>query len=331
MAFLNKKAALIAGLLIFAFIISQVNLLQVAAIFANISPQFYLAALLLLFALIFLKGLKWKLILSSQGVGFPAVNCAKYFCIGFLFSAITPGRIGDLVRALYIRNASLPLALSSVVLDRIVDVVMLVLFASIASAYFFLAYNSAIIPFPVIGLMALAIMLGLVFFFRQDYLKPVLRPAFRMLVPHNLKQKVSVGFDEFSASARLIFRRKREFGLSLLVALVFWVLEMVFAYLLILSLGMPIPLHAVLALYPIMILSDIIPISISGLGTREAVAILFFSFLSLPAEQAVAFSLLLFFTGHVLIAFIGFVFYTSEPVDFKSLLRDEGAQQGGVL
>ena len=144
-----------------------------------------------------------------------------------------------------------------------------------------------------------------------------------IFIPKNLKEKVSVGFDEFFSSAKLIFKNKKPFGIAVGVALVFWFFEMVFAYLLLLSLGISLPLFTVFVLYSIMALSDIIPLSISGLGTRDAVAILFFSFLGLPAEQAIAFSLLLFFTGYVLIAFIGFVFYTSEPIDFKSLLQDD--------
>tara|TARA_Y100000310_G_scaffold250097_1_gene256243 strand:+ start:155 stop:397 length:243 start_codon:yes stop_codon:yes gene_type:complete len=73
--------------------------------------------------------------------------------------------------------------------------------------------------------------------------------------------------------------------------------------------------------YPLLALSDIIPISVSGLGTREAIAVFLFSLLALSAEQAVAFSLLLFLTGYLLVAFVGYLFFISEPIELKTLIK----------
>ena len=159
-----KWLAIAVGLLIFLFILSQINIVQVGSILSQANLLYYVSAIALMLVLIYLKGIKWKLILSSQGVEFPAIKCAKYFCVGFFFSSVTPGRAGDLARALYIKSARLPLALSSVVLDRIIDIAMLVAFASVACIYFFFAYNTAIIPFPIIIAIVLSFIVAMFLF-----------------------------------------------------------------------------------------------------------------------------------------------------------------------
>jgi uncharacterized membrane protein YbhN (UPF0104 family) len=82
-------------------------------------------------------------------------------------------------------------------------------------------------------------------------------------------------------------------GASILVRLT----HFVSSYLLALSLGIPISFPAVVAVMSVVGIVVSLPLSIGGLGTREATMIAAFSLLGLPSHQALAFSGLIFFTG----------------------------------
>ena len=313
-----KNFAFLIGFAIFVFILSKVNLPKAMEILSGIKVEFYFLSLALLVVMVLLKGLKWKLVLNSQQSDIGILKASKYFCIGFFFSSITPGRIGDFVRALYLKENNLSTSISSVLLDRVIDIILLVAFSAIASVVFTEVYGGSVISQQIILAMIFAVCVGLFFLFREKYLKIIFRPLFNLIVPENYKQRIAFGFNGIFLSVKKIFLRKKEFIFAVLVGAVFWVIAVVFSYFLAVSLGIVISLEAMFLLYPLILLADLLPISFSGVGTREAIVILFFSFISLSAEQAVAFSLLLFLTGYLLVALVGYIFFVSEPIDIKN-------------
>ena len=72
---------------------------------------------------------------------------------------------------------------------------------------------------------------------------------------------------------------------------------------------------------PLLGLLDLLPISISGIGTRDVTLIFFFGLQAVSAEQAVAFSLLYLFTSYWLIALLGAVVYLRYPIHLPEGLR----------
>lgn len=317
-----KKLAVIFGLMLLAFILLSIDLVKLVEILLLLDVGTYLSALLLLVVLIFSKGIKWKLVLNSQGFKIPVFDAVKYFLIGFFFSAVTPGRVGEVTRAVYIRKkAGLPLALSSVVLDKLIDIILLVVFAFTASIAFIFVYNMQIFPAEVFLIAALLLAVAIFFLFNEKYLKIIARPVFHMLVPEEMKGKLSTSFSEFFSSLKIIFNNKKKFLYSVLFGVLFWFFAVVFSFMLANSIGIRISIEFMFLVYPLLALSDIIPISVSGLGTREAIAVFLFSLLALSAEQAVAFSLLLFLTGYLLVAFVGYLFFISEPIELKTLIK----------
>jgi len=317
-----KKFVVLFGLIIFVFILSSINLESVLEILSLIRLDFFIISFLLLFVILLLKGVKWKLILKSQNTEINLLNSVKYFLIGFFFSSFTPGRIGDITRATYLaRSSSLALALSSVVLDRVIDIVLLVIFASLASIAFFFTYNLTVLPFEILILTGILIFAMIFLLFKEKYLRIILRPAFNLLVPENFKKKIKIGFSDFFLSVKLVLKNKFEFLLAIVIGIVVWIISIVFTYYLALSINLNIPFEFMFLLYPIITLGDILPISVSGLGTREAIIIFLFSFISFTPEHAVSFSILLFLVGYVLVAIIGYLLFLSEPIELKKMLK----------
>jgi uncharacterized membrane protein YbhN (UPF0104 family) len=64
---------------------------------------------------------------------------------------------------------------------------------------------------------------------------------------------------------------------------------------------------------PMVTLVEIVPISISGIGTREAAVIFFFAAVGIGSAQAVAFSIMYLMAGTYLTALVGFLAWLANP------------------
>jgi hypothetical protein len=64
---------------------------------------------------------------------------------------------------------------------------------------------------------------------------------------------------------------------------------------------------------PMVTLVEIIPVSVSGIGTREATVIFFFSAVGIGSAQAVAFSVGYLIAGTYLTALAGFIAWLANP------------------
>ena len=107
---------------------------------------------------------------------------------------------------------------------------------------------------------------------------------------------------------------------SVLLGIIAWMISILVAVFVLLSLNISqIPLLFVFVIVPIITLLEILPISISGIGTRDAALIFLFSYFAVSAEQAIAYSLLYLFTGYFFVALLGVIFFIQNPISLKEL------------
>jgi uncharacterized membrane protein YbhN (UPF0104 family) len=81
-------------------------------------------------------------------------------------------------------------------------------------------------------------------------------------------------------------------------------------------LGINVQFRYVLLMMPMITIVEILPISIAGIGTRDAAAIYFFGVVGVESAQAVGFSLLYVLVGTYLVAAFGFVAWLFKPSKF---------------
>ena len=101
--------------------------------------------------------------------------------------------------------------------------------------------------------------------------------------------------------------------LSTLVLFIQW-------YIIAKSLAIPISLFFTFAIMSISRLFSFLPISFSGIGTRDAALIFLFSLLGLDNELAVAYSLLIFIIIYLFNGFFGFVTWLLRPINIENNL-----------
>ncbi len=306
----------IIGILLFIFILTRIDISSLLAIFASINPALLLLALAVNGVAVVMKSYKWKVIVSTVNDRFSLSDSIRAFLVGFSFSVLTPAKLGDFIRAFYVRNetCSTGIALSTVVTDRLIDIVMLVAISSTGIFLFSYLYHIEILSIMLLLLLAAAIACVIAVIANKSLLSRILRPFFNLFVPATMKQKVSEYYHEFYDGLFAFYRHRAAFSLALVIALLSWIPPFVYGYLLAASISIPVGLSYFVIIIPIISLLDLLPISISGIGTRDAALIFLFGLQGVSAESAVAFSLLYLFMSYWLVALVGAFFWIRHPI-----------------
>jgi uncharacterized protein (TIRG00374 family) len=308
------------GIAIFAFLLLNINISKTVQILSGTNLLLISLSAVIVIPLLFLKAFKWKLIVGMYDKSYPIKTCVKDWTKGFSLSIVTPGRLGDLSRAYYIKDRTgIGKGLTTVVIDRVTDVAILFSMAILGFLSFlalFTAYSS--ILFTVSALFALFV-LAVYLSTKREVTRFILKPVFDRVVPEKHKSGIHFTFHEFYSGIHSVKNEKRQILLAVVIGVFVWIVSLGQYFLLALALGLNVPFLFLLSVMPIVALLDSLPISFSGIGTRDAALIMFFAFISVQKEYAVSFSLLVLFLGYIIIGSIGAFF----------ILKD-GRKKGGA-
>jgi len=310
------KILSLIGIVLFIVILSRIDLGALADILSHTSIFFLILALIVNCVAIVLKSLKWKIIVNSIKPDFSLTDSVKAFFVGFAFSTVTPAKLGDFVRVLYINDSSCApgKCISTVVIDRLIDITLLFSIAFIGIYGFSVFYHIEILSIGTILLIIAGVTAGIYIVLHRPLLSALLRPFFTIFVPGHLKDKISVYYDDFFSGLFVFSHDRTRFFSSVTVGIISWIPPFVYGYLLALAIGIDTGVLFFVLIIPVLSLLDLLPISISGIGTRDIALIFLFSLKGISPEQAVAFSLLYLFMSYWLIALIGSAVYFRYPV-----------------
>ena len=127
--------------------------------------------------------------------------------------------------------------------------------------------------------------------------------------------------NSFPVSLRFT-RTASRFISSVSIGILSWIPPFIYGYLLALSIGIDTGVLFFVLIIPVLSLLDLLPISISGIGTRDVALIFLFGLKGISPEQAVAFSLLYLFMSYWLIALIGAGVYFRTRSQFRKRWPD---------
>jgi len=285
------KVLISLGLIVWVF--SRVNLAEVAGQLASANLWLFLAALALYLVAIAVNGLKWQVLLRAQGVSVPLRAVLEFLFIGFFFNNLLPANVGgDVMRgyglARYTERAAA--AAVSVIVDRIVG---LLAYMSTAGLAAIVAVNitgradlQSVEWVAVVALLVLALGFGTLLSRR---LRALISRFFgwRWLAPlAPIWGRIS---DAFNAYRFRYGALALAFGIALLgilcTTLVNWLLSQ--------SMQGLMPLMAILLFNPIIALVLMVPISIGGIGVSQNAYPFFYGLAGVPADHALAVSLLM--------------------------------------
>ena len=184
----------IVGIALFVYIVLTSNPAAILASFLKIDPVLFVLSIVLSLAVLTLKGLKWKAVIRLHGFDYPLGSSIKVWSTGLFAGIVTPGRIGDFIRAFYLRREGKTFgrSLSTVIVDRIIDMAIILLFAIVGIALMSYWFGSSIISFGVLTVFIVVCLVLLYLVTKRRVMRVILKPIFRIFVPKRHKQGAKI-------------------------------------------------------------------------------------------------------------------------------------------
>lgn len=310
---MSKKAIKIVlhlvGPLIFLYIISQISFSNLLASFSVVNVWLILAAFLAMILEIFVKAIRWRVILASLDIHISKTKSVSLFWLGAFAGIVTPGRLGELAKVYFLKNKGNDAFRSffSVILDRLIDIVFLLFLGLLIFAFYLRSLGSYLIVFGAAALLATVLIFVLLD--QRSLVNKLFGRLLKFVVPINFDDYNRFTFAKFWNGLRgLKAGDLLHFSFYLLAA---WLLYFLSRYLIALSLGLDLSFIDIAVVSVAIAIVSALPISVAGLGTREAIVIYFFGLFGIKPETALLFSLLILVTDLLSVA-CGFIPYYKE-------------------
>jgi glycosyltransferase 2 family protein len=302
----------IIGLILFVFILTRLDLEKAAKGLVNFKWIYLFVYVALSVLMQLFKSFRWNTLLKKQGIKYQLKKVYKINVFTSFLGLITPGRLGELSKVVYLQEDGVPFSISivSVLIDRIYDLMILFIFGVAAffyfSTYFLNNINNLILT--VIVFVAFAL---LIFLFRNN-IWIILKRALKYMLPDAKYNLLSKEWIIFKAELIKVF-------LPTMAKMIFYSTLIYFCYYAQINLvayGFNVSVSFIYLSFCMTLASliSLLPISIGGLGTREAVFILLLSKVAIPAESAVLIS---FIDGSVLALLVMSVLAAVNLILFK--------------
>lgn len=288
---LAMAARVLVSVALLALVGLKLDLREALAAGARVRPATLLACTALALAGYWGRALRWSALLKRGGVVVPLADAYRLTLIGIFYGLVTPGRVGELGRALHLdlpRERTLP----SVVWDRFADVLLLELLSIPA----FLAHGLRSGPLLWTYLVVVAL----------TVLAMVALDSPRLLERAVARIPRLAGWLRGWSKAATGMLWSRAFAQGLATGLLFYALNFAGAALLLGQLAPGYPPRLAL-MFPVIILLGNLPVAFGGLGLREQVSALAFARLGASATVGPVFSLLWFVVVTLIPALIGLV------------------------
>ena len=277
----------LTGIFIFIFILTRTDLERLINIFMSIDIYGFIFTCLLIPLLELPRALRFKRLLKIQGIRMDMRLLILSYQSSIFFGNISPARAGDFYKIRYLPVKKIT-GTMLVMADRGFDFLLLLYSGFFCYGLFVHStvymYIASLLPFITI----------LLFYFLKRYSKNdnLIR---RTLIRTNL-HRLLTKWDFTDVLYLSLF--------SLAATLLFFF----FNYSIInLTLGYGVDISDIILLVSIVSLSNIIPITISGIGTREAFSLFVFSKYGLGEAQSIAYGTMSFFLIMIIASMYSFI------------------------
>jgi glycosyltransferase 2 family protein len=283
-----RLAARSLGFALLAVLVVSVGPGRLHTAFAGADPAWLALAAPGFFLFNFAKALRWSALLRIGGVEYPLRRSLPVYLASSFLAFVTPGRVGDLAKAAYLRrdlDASWATGVASTLADRAFD--LLVLAGAVALALLLVAPAGPIRPALGLGFAVLGAAAPVLAWPRlqRSALRWLARVPFAGAVARPLRRPVERVAEELSrlASPRLP-------ALALLTALGFAAL---FGGAFALARGLHLPIDFATTSYAVSaaMVVALVPASVMAIGTRDAALIVLLRPFGVGAPEALSFSL----------------------------------------
>ncbi len=276
-----RVAAFFFSILILVLLVLYANPSRFFDLISKSNYVFLLIAFCISTISVLLRVLKWRILLDN--ISFSKVLPVQL--VGITLSNFTPGKIAEPFKAVILKlreGRPVSSVLPSVIWERILDIIVLVILA-ILGAYSFLMLDSrfflisAAVIFVFLALLAVALLV----LYKRNFGRWVFRALKRLPMINRISENFIQTFQESNVKKSRIFY-------SFIITAIVWVLEGFIMYYAFLSIGItlsPIMLASIFALATLIGVASALP---GGIGSTDVVMTIFLSYFGVETSLAVA-------------------------------------------
>jgi len=275
-----------------------------------------LLAFVLLLPMILLKSIRWQVVLAAQGVRLGTLPAYLSYLGSMFLGVVTPGRVGEFARIFHVTEShgiSRTLAFSSVLADRLFDLYLLLTLGALALA----AVTDGGVQIGVIVVIAVAAGVPLAAVLSDTVFGWVQAP-----VQWGREKTPKLPWRLFDMLVEVRTGLRSVTGPALAVSVILtgasYAIFFTQSYLIARSAGIDVSFFTVSLVIALGSLVPILPISISGLGTRDAVIVAYLGAEGVAGDSALGFSILIFIVFVIGSGLIGAAAWFAKPVKFSA-------------
>jgi glycosyltransferase 2 family protein len=286
-----KIGALALGLIILGLLVIYADPKTFLSLAAKSDYRLLVLLLVLSNINIIIRIAKWKALLP--GVSWRQL--APVQIIGMTLSNFSPGKLAEPVKTVLLKvQTGIPVSssLPSVIAERVVDIIVLIIF-SIFAIVFFLPLGGTLLLVSVISTIAFLVIITLAFLvLLNNWVRnKMFSLAKKLPITKNLSKDFIKTFNKTPV-------KKSGLLYSLLITAGAWALEGVSIYIAFLALGVSLSPVVLTCIFALAIIIGVITALPGGIGSTDVVMVLFLGMLSVGKAEAV--------TGFLLYRFLSF-------------------------
>jgi uncharacterized protein (TIRG00374 family) len=298
--------SIIVSLTIISLIYWQIDFEKIIQVIINVNILWLFLALFLVVPTISLTALRLKF-LSSQSNKIEYKDAIKLILAASVMNIVLPSKMGDLAKGIFIvkdKNISYAQAMPLVIFEKINDILAL-LFWCIFGLIFLQKFGSLYISLLLLSLIFF--MIGILAISSRLFANTIF-DLFVFLLPN----KFSTNTNEFRNGWLEVCKNTKKENSKILIltllSIFIWFLHLIQIWLFIVSLGYEVSFLFSIAITPLAIFAGLLPLTFSGVGTRDVAFIYLYStYLSAPAAAALG---LLATLRYIIPAIIGIPFFS---------------------
>ncbi len=263
-----------------AFLLTRMDLRESLGLLAGSGKSMWALALLFLMVSQAVTTWRWHILLVPYGFILPRLKVMKIYWVGLFFSLFLPGIVGgDVVKTYYVAGSwkAAPTALFTLIADRTIGVAGMLLYAAVGLSATWKAFP----PWMAAGVAAMIA----IFYPALIYLPRLSVPLLALV-----KKLRNIPRDRLFIYWDRPLPALKAWGLSLIVHLCLVAAHVAMGR----SLGLGLPVSDYLLLYPLTSLAAFIPLSLNGIGLREAAYVYILGRFGVAPEPAFSLALMWF-------------------------------------
>lgn len=300
---MNLKSTLfirLLGVVIFIYVLHLMDWGRIIASATELSLPLLVVAFALNIPLLQLKSFRWKVLLKIQDRQLSDRDALLYYLSSVYLGIITPGRLGEFAKVYFLKKANIfttSHGISSVFTDRLHDLYLLLLLGTWGVIVYVPTRFVDVAGWG--GLFFLLVFPVLLLTFKGK--KWGMEKLLDKMVHSRIFYHTKINAEEFKQGFKelMSFQLWKTFGITVIA---FSILYLQY-YLIMLAVRISMTYLEIVPIMAVAELISLIPVTIAGIGTREAVLLYFLTPKGIGKEM-----ILLFSVGVLLVSFVGGAF-----------------------